>query len=119
MRGEVVATAGDWAVAAVTFLRRAWRWQHADCCGPHWWAGLGIPAIVFGLLGMRLGGGDMWRFAHAPKEKMFWWYEHLQGMMASYIAAWTAFFFVVTVEGSRTRGGCGLCRRRLERPRLP
>jgi hypothetical protein len=22
---------------------------------------------------------------------MFWWYEHLQGMMGSYIAAWTAF----------------------------
>jgi CHASE2 domain-containing sensor protein len=38
----------------------------------------------------------MWRFAHPPKEKMFWWYEHLQGMMASYIAAWTA-FLVVTV----------------------
>jgi hypothetical protein len=25
------------------------------------------------------------------REKMFWWYSHLGNMMASYIAAWTAF----------------------------
>lgn len=95
VRGEAVVTAGDWAVAAVTFVASL----ALAACGllrPALVGGLGIPAIVFGLLGMRLGGGDMWRFAHAPKEKMFWWYEHLQGMMASYIAAWTA-FLVVTV----------------------
>ena len=28
---------------------------------------------------------------------MFWWYAHLQGMLGSYIAAWTA-FLVVTVD---------------------
>ncbi len=95
VRGEAVVTAGDWTVAAVTFVASL----ALAACGllrPALVGGLGIPAIVFGLLGMRLGGGDMWRFAHAPKEKMFWWYEHLQGMMASYIAAWTA-FLVVTV----------------------
>jgi len=26
-----------------------------------------------------------------PKVKMFWWYRHLGNMIASYIAAWTAF----------------------------
>jgi hypothetical protein len=25
---------------------------------------------------------------------MFWWYAHLQGMIGSYIAAWTAFSLV-------------------------
>jgi hypothetical protein len=28
---------------------------------------------------------------------MFWWYEHLQGMLGSYIAAWTA-FVVIAVD---------------------
>jgi uncharacterized membrane protein len=63
---------------------------------PHLVNNLGIPAIVFGLIGMRISGGAMWGFTHPPKEKMFWWYAHLQGMIGSYIAAWTA-FCVVTI----------------------
>jgi uncharacterized membrane protein len=57
---------------------------------------LRIPAIVFGLVGMRISGKSMWGFTHPPTEKMFWWYAHLQGMIGSYIAAWTA-FSVVTI----------------------
>ena len=57
---------------------------------------LAIPAIVFGIIGMWLAGKSMWQFLHPPKEKMFWWYEHLGNMLASYIAAWTA-FSVVTI----------------------
>ena len=64
---------------------------------------LRIPAIVFGLIGMRLAGKSIWRFLHPPKEKMFWWYEHLGNMLASYIAAWTA-FSVVTI-GRLVHGG--------------
>lgn len=45
---------------------------------------------------MRISGGTMWDFQHPPKEKMFWWYAHLQDMIGSYIAAWTA-FSVVTI----------------------
>jgi uncharacterized membrane protein len=63
---------------------------------PHLVSNLGIPAIVFGLLGMSISGRAMWGFTHPPKEKMFWWYAHLQGMIGSYIAAWTA-FCVVTI----------------------
>lgn len=55
---------------------------------------LGIPGIVFGLIGIRVSARSMWRFVHPPSEKMFWWYVHLQGMIASYIAAWTAFCLV-------------------------
>jgi uncharacterized membrane protein len=95
VRGEAQVTAADWAAAAITFVTSL---ALAGCgwLRPHWVQGLGVPAIVFGLIGMRLGAKDMWRFSHPRKEKMFWWYEHLQGMMASYIAAWTA-FLVVTV----------------------
>ena len=38
---------------------------------------MGIVAIVFGLLGMRLAYVQMKSFIWKPKEKMFWWYTHL------------------------------------------
>ena len=50
-----------------------------------------IVAIVFGLIGMRLGQASILRFIKPPEEKMFWWYGHMQGMIGSYIAAMTAF----------------------------
>lgn len=50
-----------------------------------------IVAMVFGAIGMRLAWRAMQTFARRPQEKMFWWYEHLQGMIGSYIAAMTAF----------------------------
>jgi uncharacterized membrane protein len=64
---------------------------------------LAIPAIVFGIIGMWLAAKSMWQFLHPPREKMFWWYEHLGNMLASYIAAWTA-FSVVTI-GRFVHGG--------------
>lgn len=51
----------------------------------------GIVAIVFGLLGMRLAYAQMRKFVRKPKEKMWWWYDHLGNFIGSYIAAWTAF----------------------------
>jgi uncharacterized membrane protein len=51
----------------------------------------GIVAIVFGLLGMRLSSTQMIHFVRKPKEKMWWWYDHLGNFIGSYIAAWTAF----------------------------
>jgi uncharacterized membrane protein len=50
-----------------------------------------IVSIVFGLIGVRLGLNSISGFVNPPKEKMFWWYSHMQGMIASYIAAMTAF----------------------------
>ena len=96
VRGEANVTAIDWAAAAITFVSSMVLALYG-LLRPALVGGLGIPAIIFGLIGMRLGGKDMWRYAHPPGEKMFWWYEHLQGMMASYIAAWTA--FLVTTVG--------------------
>jgi hypothetical protein len=51
----------------------------------------GIVAVIFGFLGMRLAYNQMRKFIWKPKEKMWWWYDHLAGFIASYIAAWTAF----------------------------
>ena len=50
-----------------------------------------IVSIVFGILGMRLAQRSLHDFLKPPQEKMFWWFTHMQGMIASYIAAMTAF----------------------------
>jgi hypothetical protein len=50
-----------------------------------------IVSIVFGLIGMRLGQASIVEFIKPPGQKMFWWFRHMQGMIASYIAAMTAF----------------------------
>lgn len=55
---------------------------------------MGVVAIIFGLLSMRVAAGQMWTFLRPPKEKMFWWYTHLGNFIASYIAAWSAFSVV-------------------------
>jgi uncharacterized membrane protein len=80
----------DWAAAVLTLIASL----ALVLLGAFWPAlvsHLGIPAIVFGVIGISFSGGSLWRFTHPPKEKMFWWYTHLQGMLGSYIAAWTAF----------------------------
>lgn len=100
-QGAKVVRPLDWAAALVTFAASLGLGV-IGALRPAWVSGLGIPAMVFGVIGMRLACGSMWRFTHQPAEKMFWWYSHLQGMMASYIAAWTA-FCVVTI-GPRLHG---------------
>jgi uncharacterized membrane protein len=50
-----------------------------------------IVSIVFGIIGMRMGLGSIHGFIKPSGEKMFWWFGHMQGMIASYIAAMTAF----------------------------
>ena len=94
--GAPVVHAMDWVAAGFTFLASL-SLALLGIFKPALIQNLGIPAIIFGLLGMRIAGGAMWDYTHPPKEKMFWWYAHLQGMLGSYIAAWTA-FLVVTVE---------------------
>ncbi len=55
---------------------------------------ISIVSVVFGFLGMRLGSASLQTFLKPPDERMFWWFRHMQGMIASYIAAMTAFFAV-------------------------
>jgi H+/Cl- antiporter ClcA len=50
-----------------------------------------IVSVVFGFIGMRMGLGSIHGFIKPSGEKMFWWFGHMQGMIASYIAAMTAF----------------------------
>jgi uncharacterized membrane protein len=94
-KGENVVTWLDWSAAAFTFISSAVL-AGLGAARPALVQNLGIPAMVFGGLGMWIAGSTVWKFTHRPKEKMFWWYAHLAGMLGSYIAAWTA-FCVVTI----------------------
>jgi uncharacterized membrane protein len=100
-KGEPVIRPLDWTAAVICFVSSA-ALALLGVVRPELVQNLRIPAIVFGAIGMRIAAGAMWNFTHPPKEKMFWWYAHLQGMIGSYIAAWTA-FCVVTI-GPRFHG---------------
>jgi uncharacterized membrane protein len=92
-KSQPVARSLDWVAAILCFAASA-ALALLGAFRPELVQGLRIPAIVFGAIGMRVSGRTMWRFTHPPTEKMFWWYAHLQGMIGSYIAAWTAFCLV-------------------------
>jgi uncharacterized membrane protein len=100
-RGGKVTWA-DWAAAILTFAS-SFALALLGVVKPAVVQHLSIPSLVFGFIGMWLAGKSMWQFLRPPREKMFWWYEHLGNMLASYIAAWTA-FSVVTI-GRFVHGG--------------
>ena len=55
---------------------------------------LGVVAVVFGVLGLAFAGLQLWRFARPSVDPMRWWFAHMTGMLASYLAAVTAFSVV-------------------------
>lgn len=83
----------DWIAGTITFFSSA-ALAGLGAFKPVAVQNMGIVAIVFGILGMRLASVQMLSFVRKPKEKMFWWYSHLGNMIGSYIAAWTAFSVV-------------------------
>lgn len=94
-KGEKTVKPLDWFAAGFTFIASALL-AVLGLVKPSAVQNLGIPAMVFGVIGMWIAANAAWKFTHHPKEKMFWWYAHLAGMLGSYIAAWTA-FSVVTI----------------------
>ncbi len=84
----------DWAAALITFVSSA-SLAAFGAVRPHMLSGLprGVP-VVLGCIGMLLGGRSIFIFLRPPPEKQFWWFEHMSGMIASYIAAVTAFSVV-------------------------
>jgi hypothetical protein len=51
----------------------------------------GLISIVFGLIGSLLGFRDIKSFIRPPTDKQKWFFSHMVGMTASYIAAMSAF----------------------------
>jgi uncharacterized membrane protein len=58
------------------------------------WARLSLVAMAFGITGLFFGVRDIQSFLRTPKDKNFWWYDHMGGMIGSYIAAVSAFSVV-------------------------
>jgi uncharacterized membrane protein len=58
------------------------------------WTRLSLVAIAFGITGIFFGVRDMVSFLRRPTDKNFWWYNHMGGMIGSYIAAVSAFSVV-------------------------
>ena len=89
----------DWGVALLTFASSATLCLAGILAPRAMGIGLisiaghavSIVSVVFGILGMRLAANSLVTFFRPPQDKMFWWYDHLQGMIGSYIAAMTAF----------------------------
>jgi uncharacterized membrane protein len=92
----------DWLAAFLTFLAGLALFV-LGIVKPVLVQNLAIPAMVFGAIAMWLGIKSVRQFLHPPQDKMFWWFEHLTSMLASYIAAWTA--FSVTTIGRFIPGG--------------
>jgi uncharacterized membrane protein len=93
----------DWIAAVICFAASACL-AGFGAFRPVLVQGMGIVSIVFGFIGMRAAVAEMWKFVRKPKEKMFWWFTHLGNMIASYIAAWTA-FSVTTLSTSFRHAG--------------
>lgn len=83
----------DWAVGGTTFLASLALAVFA-ICRPAWVQNMTIPGVIFGFLGMGISGQTLSGFVNPARDKMFWWYGHVRGMIGSYIAAWTAFCVV-------------------------
>ena len=84
------ARAIDWSAAVFTFVACACL-SGLGAFRPALVQNFGVVAIVFGVIGMRAAGTQMWMFVRKPKDKMFWLYAHLGNFIGSYISAWTAF----------------------------
>ncbi|OLC00438.1 MAG: hypothetical protein AUH30_02605 [Candidatus Rokubacteria bacterium 13_1_40CM_68_15] len=58
------------------------------------WQRLGVVAIVFGAIGAVVAGRHAWHFVRPSTDRQAWWFDHMIGMLASYIATVTAFSVV-------------------------
>ncbi len=92
-RGER-ATALDWGAALAAAATGAGLVVLGIARPGPVWVQLGVVAVVFGGLGLVFAGLQLWRFARPPADPRRWWFAHMTGMLASYLAAVTAFSVV-------------------------
>ena len=88
------ATALDWSVTTITLLSSlamiVWGATHL-LNGP---MSLNPVLFVFGILGAFSAGSDMKAYLWPSPDKNAWYFNHMAGMVASYIAAVSAFAVV-------------------------
>jgi len=94
LNGKRRAAMLDWSVAAIALL--------ASLSMIVWGSGLLSPErlrlnlvlMVFGTVGVLTAGFDLVKFWHPSTNKNAWFIDHMSGMVASYIAAVSAFAVV-------------------------
>lgn len=88
------ATAPDWAAALMTFAASAAMAVLGVVRPGPAWEHVGVVPVVFGAFGMLLAGLDLSKFAWPRADRQQWWFDHMGGMLGSYIATVTAFSVV-------------------------
>jgi uncharacterized membrane protein len=51
----------------------------------------GYISLVFATIGLHASANDLYGLVKPSTDRMAWWYDHMQGMITSYIAAVSAF----------------------------
>jgi uncharacterized membrane protein len=88
------ATTADW-VAAIITLGASTAMIVLGLATPVTVRGrLGVVPVVFGALGVVLAGNDLRTFVRPPADPNAWWFNHMGGMLGSYIATVSAFSVV-------------------------
>jgi hypothetical protein len=88
------ATALDWTATVVTLVASGALIVLGLVKPTPTWQQPGLVAIVFGALGIVLAANDLRKFAWLPADRNFWWFDHMAGMLGSYIAVVSAFSVV-------------------------
>jgi hypothetical protein len=84
----------DWAATLLTLATSATMAVLGFLRPSPTWERMGIVPMVFGALGIVLAGFDLARFARPSPDRHRWWFDHMQGMLGSYIATVSAFSVV-------------------------
>jgi uncharacterized membrane protein len=78
------------AAAMVLFYLALAGWGvHLFTLRPH--HPFGYVSLAFAGIGLRFSVTEIYGFLRPSGDRMAWWYDHMQGMVASYIAAVSAF----------------------------
>jgi uncharacterized membrane protein len=83
----------DWVAALVT-LGASGALALMGALHPRLAGGMALVLVVLGIIGVLLAASSLRIFLRPPADKQFWWFVHMRGMIASYIAAFTAFIVV-------------------------
>ncbi len=86
------ATALDWCAAAAVLLASG-ALILTGALGESE-GGLRWVRIIFGVVGLSLGGTEVWHFLRPPSDKRAWMYAHMTRFLSAYIATVTAFSVV-------------------------
>lgn len=88
------ATTFDWAVASLTLAASLYMIAQGSINLSTFGLRLNPVLILFGVLGVLASGNDLYKFVRFSSDGNAWYFDHMSGMVASYIAAVSAFSVV-------------------------